>query len=95
MADLVYKYTKVDNFDDAYANVEKYITPQNIQKFKVNAEIDYDKAGKKMVASGKGFTLNVNFFDDRVELHLKLSLILRPLRKTILGTMDREFSRLV
>ena len=48
MADLSFNYKKAENFDQAFANVKSYITPENIKKFKVRAEIDYDKANKKM-----------------------------------------------
>lgn len=95
MADLTFDYKKSKDFEEAYANVKNYITPENIQKFKVKAQIDYDKKNKKMVATGKGFTLTVLFDDSKVDLELKLSFILKPIRKTVLRQMDKEFSRLV
>lgn len=95
MADLTFDYKKSEDFEQAYANVKNYITPENIKKFKVKAEINYDKKNKKMIATGKGFTLTVLFDDSKVDLNLKLSFILKPIRKTVLNQMEKEFSKLV
>ncbi len=95
MADLVFNYKQVSDIEEAFSRVQEYVTPENMQKFKVNAQIEYDRDQHLMVASGKGFTLNVVFFSDRIELSLDTSFFLKPLRKTILKTLEDEFTKLV
>lgn len=91
--DIKVNYNGVTNKDDAFQVVEDYITPDNLKKFQVDAEFDYDKAGDKIVASGKGFTLTINFFEDRVEAKLDLAFILKPLRKKIVSVIEREMQK--
>ena len=95
MSDLSFDYNKVTNIDEAFESIKSFVTPENIARFKVKAEINYDQAGNKMIAQGKGFTMTVTFTDSRVDVDLKLSLVLRPLRKKILATIEKEFAKLV
>ena len=95
MADLSFEYKKSENLEEAFKNVKCYVTPENIKKFKVNADISYELDNKKMVATGRGFTLNLHFDDSKVDLELKLSFLLKPLRKTILKQMQKEIAGLV
>ena len=95
MADLSFPYNKVSTFEEAFENVKTYVTPENIAKFKVKAKISYMPENKAMQAKGTGFTLDVKFDDEKVDLFLKLSFILKPIRKKTLSIMEKEFRNLV
>jgi hypothetical protein len=95
MSDLSFDYQKVSSIDEAFESIKSFVTPENIAKFKVKAEIEYDRPGKKMVATGTGFSLTVTFTDSKVDVDLKLSFILRPLRSKVLSTIEEEFLQLV
>ena len=46
-----------------------------------------------MKATGKGFTLDLQFEDNRCDVSLKLSLVLRPLKKKILATIEKKLEK--
>lgn len=87
--DINVNYNNVMTKDNAYKVVENYITPENLKKFQVDAEFDYSPTDK-IIASGTGFTLTINFFEDRVEGKLDLAFILKPLRKKIVSVIEKE-----
>jgi hypothetical protein len=91
----VVSYKKVTSADEAFEVVSKKITPDKIEQFKVKAELDYDKEGKKITASGKGFDLYINFSETELTLDLKLSLVLRPLKGKVLATISKQLANVI
>jgi hypothetical protein len=91
--DKAIAYKKSKNAAEAYANVKGAVTKEYIDKFKVSAKIKYDEKKKLIVAEGTGFTLEIGFSDKEVELNLKLSLILRPIKGKVLETLEREIKK--
>jgi hypothetical protein len=91
--DLSVSYNVATNQDEAFTIAKAQITPEYVDKFNVKAEINYDESAGKMEATGKGFTLTLNFDDSKCEVKLKLSILLKPLRKKILGTIERKLQK--
>lgn len=88
-------YKKASSKEEAYETVKSAITPETIEKFKVNANLDYRDAEKKISAKGKGFDLDIDFLDDGVELELSLSFMLKPFKTKILEGLEKQLVRLV
>ena len=93
--DFSVDYNQAANKEDAFDRVQEKITPDYIAKFKVTADVNYKKADSHIVAEGKGFTLTMDFSEKSVAVALKLSLVLRPFKKTILGTIEEKLKRAV
>ena len=54
---------------------------------------NYDDAGKKIIASGKGFTLTLNFADTACEVSLELGFLYKPLKGKILETIENKVKK--
>lgn len=93
--DLTIPYQKASSKQEAYAKVKEAVTPEAIEKFKVNADLEYKDTTHQIVAHGTGFELNIDFLDDKAEIKLTLSFVLRPLKKKILGSIEKQVTRLV
>ncbi len=91
--DLEVGFNKTNNKEEAYEAVKNAITPELLEKFKVKADIAYNM--DNIQATGKGFTLDMNFMDEKVGLTVKLSLILKPLKGTILDSLEKQIKRVV
>lgn len=91
--DLSVNYNKATSKSEAYDLAKAQITPEYVDKFNVKADISYDESAHKMKATGKGFTLELHFEEDRCDVSIKLSLILKPLKKTILGKIESKLER--
>ena len=86
-------YKKAKTSSDAYSSIKAAITPAYIEKFKVAAKINYDEKKKTITAEGTGFTLEIFFTDIEVQLNLKLSLLLRPIKGKVIETLEREIKK--
>lgn len=91
--DLSVNYNKATSKGEAYELAKAQITPEYVEKFNVKADIAYDETSHSMKATGKGFTLDLQFEDDRCDVSLKLSLVLRPLKKKILATIEKKLEK--
>ena len=86
-------YMKMASKAEAYDAVKGAITPELIAKFKVTAELFYEE--DKIWAKGKGFKLEMDFFDDYCEVGVDLSFILKPLKKKILSGVEAQLKRVI
>lgn len=93
--DLTIPYNNASSKEEAYSAVKKAVTKEAIEKFKVKADLDYRDAKHQIVAKGSGFELNIDFLDDKAQIKLTLSLVLRPLKKKILGSIEKQVTRIV
>ena len=93
--DLSIAYNKTQTREEAYEAVKAAITPETIEKFKVKADIIYKDDAHQILATGKGFDLKIDFLDDKASVLLKLSLILRPLKNTVLAGIEKQITRIV
>ncbi len=91
--DLSVNYNKATSKQEAYDLAKAQITPDYVDKFNVKADISYDESGHSMKATGKGFTLELQFKEDKCDVSIKLSLILKPLKKKILGKIESKLER--
>jgi hypothetical protein len=91
--DLTVPYQKVTTADEAYKTAVELITPEYIAKWKIKADISYNEGAKCLKATGKGFTLELNFTDSEAQVKCDLSLMLRPFKKTVLEKMEEKLKR--
>ena len=91
--DLSIAYNKATSMTEAFDLAKEQITPEYVAKFKVKSEISYERDNGKMIATGKGFTLTLNFSESECEVSLKLSLLLKPLRGKILEAVERKLQK--
>lgn len=91
--DLKVNYKNVANKDEAYEEALQQITPEYIAKWKIKADISYDKPKGEIKAKGKGFTLCLNFHDDHCEVNLDLSFLLKPVRGTVLEAVENKLEK--
>lgn len=92
--DLAVKYQKATGPADAYQRVKEAITPETIAKFKVKADLSY-KENEQIAASGKGFDLFFDFTGDEVQVTLKLGLLFKAFKGTILEGVEKQLGRVV
>lgn len=88
-------YKQAKDSDDAFKRVEKAITPEEIAKFKVQATVNADAKNQQIIAQGKGFTLEFRFSETELEIDLKLSLLLKAFKGTILETLEKKVKKVV
>mgnify|MGYP005645454031 CR=1 FL=1 len=88
-------YIKAESKDHAYELATAQITDEYIAKFKVKAEVNYNKDAGKIEAKGKGFTLTLSFDDSAVTVELKLSFLLKPLKGKVMGTIEKKIKKTV
>lgn len=91
--DLKVNYKNVANKDEAYEEALKQITPEYIAKWKIKAEVSYDKDRKEIKAVGKGFTLCLGFNEDHCQVDLDLSFLLKPVRGTVLEAVENKLEK--
>lgn len=91
--ELTVDYNNTNNKEEAYNVAKEVITPEYIAKWNVKAEVNFDDAKKYIEANGKGFTLSLSFSEDSCGVDCKLSLLLKPLKKTILDTVQRKLEK--
>jgi hypothetical protein len=87
-------YQKAKTKQEAYDLVKARITPEYIQKWKVTAELVYE-APNKIIAKGKGFTLNMSFSDSACTLDVELGLLLKPLKGMISDEIKKQIEKTV
>lgn len=93
--DLSIPYKKCKDPKEAYTLVKSSVTDEYVSQFKVKANIHYLDGKNLIEATGKGFNLRISFKDSFCEIQLKLSLILRPLGKTVLNSIEKELKNLL
>lgn len=87
------EYQKAANGEEAYNTAKEQITPEYVQKFGVKADVDFDDSGKKISATGKGFTLNLVFYDNHCKVDLDLSFMLKPFKGKVLEGIESKLKR--
>lgn len=95
MADLSIPYNNVTNADEAFALAKEVITPEYVAKYNVKADVSFDEPSKTITATGKGFDLSLYFADGQAEVNIKLSLLLRPVKKTVLDAVGRKLEKTI
>jgi hypothetical protein len=86
-------YKKTKSQDEAFQKVKALITPDYLSKFHVKVDLTFDEIKRYAVATGQGFKLTMKFFDAHCEVDLDLSLLLRPLKTTILGKIEHQIEK--
>lgn len=95
MADLTVPYNNVSNADEAFNLAKEVVTPEYVAKYNVKADVSFDEGSKTIAAKGKGFDLSIFFADSQAEVNIKLSLILRPVKKTVLDAVGRKLEKTI
>ena len=90
-----FSYKNVKSSKEAYKKVKAHINPELMKKFKVRAEMEYNDDDLIITANGKGFTLVVTFLDTEAEVDLNLSLMLKPLKGMVMGTLSKEIEAVI
>jgi hypothetical protein len=93
--DFTVEYKNATNPQEAFEIVKNYITPENIAKYQVKAEFEYDPDNGVITASGKGFKLNMEFADSHVDVGLDLLFLLKALKGKLLGSIRKEVARYI
>lgn len=91
--DLSVTYQNATNQAEAFEIAKQEITAEYIAKYKVNPVIEYKTDEAIIEAIGKGFTLTLVFTQERCEVSIKLSLLLRALKGKILDGVQRKLER--
>lgn len=86
-------YTKCKNAQEAYTEVQKNLTSDFLQKFNVNAQMQFDDQKKVITAKGSGFELNGHCQEDGVDLKLDLSLLLKPFKNKVLSYIEHQLKK--
>tara|TARA_R110000868_G_scaffold75979_1_gene218889 strand:- start:2598 stop:2882 length:285 start_codon:yes stop_codon:yes gene_type:complete len=91
--DVKVPYTNATNADEAFAIAKNQITGDYVDKFKVKTELSYDESAKKIIATGKGFTLTLAFGPSDCEVSLDLGFLYKPLKGKILETVQHKIKK--
>ena len=87
-------YGKVTNKTEAYQAVRGVITPELMEKFKVNPEFSYTE-NESIAAKGKGFSFELKFLETEVEVHLELSGLLKAFKKQVLTGIEKQVNKVI
>jgi len=93
MMDVKVNYQKAKDAAEAFSLAREQITGDYVDKFKVKTELNYDEAGKKIIATGKGFTLTLAFGPSACEVTLELGFLYKPLKGKILETIEHKVKK--
>lgn len=85
---LKISYQNATTKEEAFNSVKNSINAETLEKFKVSADVDADDISKTIRAKGTGFKLDMVFYDDAVEIDLDLSMMLKPFKGKVLGTIE-------
>lgn len=90
---LKVNYDQLATKEEAYEAVKGAVTPEMLSKFQVKADLDYQT--DKIIASGKGFSLEMSFEETFCEVNIKLSLLLKPLKGKVLEGVEKQLKRII
>ncbi len=88
-------YKKVKSAEDAYKKASKKINDKYLAGFGISAETKFDEKKFKISAKGSGFSLALNFKDDKTSVELDLSFLLKALKGKITTTLTKELESLL
>lgn len=91
--DLKLNYINVKSANEAYEKIKPLLTSDYLSKLKVKANLVHDDQARTIKAEGKGFSLLAIFGDEKLELKLDLSLMLKALKGVILSKLENELKR--
>ena len=66
-----------------------------MSKYKVKADFVYYDESNTIIARGKGFDINMNFYDDHAAIDLDLSFLLKAFKSKILDTLERQIGKVI
>ncbi len=92
--DRVVNYSVATSASEAYSLSKEQITPDYVAKFNIPCEINYID-DRQIEASGKGFTLTINFTESAAEVELKLSFMYKPFKNKVLEKIESKLKRTV
>lgn len=93
--DLTVAYKKTKSKDEAYKKVKSNIGPKLLDRFNIEADINYNDKTKEMEAEGTGFTMKFVFKKEEVQVFLKLSFLLRAIKGKVLSIVEKELKVVV
>ena len=93
--DLKKAYKQVADKDEAFEKIKQVITPAYLAQFKVQTDIQYDKKSYCMTGKGKGFTLNLSFQDDHLDVDLELAFLLKAFKPKILASIEEQVDKVI
>lgn len=90
---LSVSYNVATSAKEAYDLAKAQITPDYVAKFNVPCDIDYSPEKNEISAKGKGFTLILKFEENKCNVELDLSFLLKPLKGKVLDTIENKLKR--
>lgn len=94
-ADLFVPYTRVQGREEAFRAVEQAPLKELMAGYKIAADIHYDKSSWRISVDDDKFSLELTMEEDGARGELRLSLLLRPLRKTVLKILREELEKVL
>ncbi len=88
------EYNLNNTSEEAYISVLDVLTPEYISKYNIKSTMEYDN-NSRIAATGKGFTLEILFLNNSIEVHLNLSFIFMPLKRRILTEVKSELEKVI
>lgn len=93
--DVRVSYKKTKNADEAYRKAKQKFDQRYFEQFSVKGSIQTDDHLKKFSASGSGFTFSLCFTEKEAQGTLELSLLLRPMKSSIIGMIEKNLKELL
>lgn len=94
MSDSV-SYKKFSDKASAFAHVKENFNKQSLAKYKVQPDLSFNESDYQVLAEGKGYTITLDFTDSQVEIGMKLSLLVRPMKGKILDLLQKELGTIL
>lgn len=91
--DLRIPYSNLSSDQEAYELAAKIITPEYISKWKVKAKVDMNDQKKCITATGKGFTLTLEFKENAAVVNCDLSFMLKAFKGSILDAISTKLKK--
>ena len=86
-------YTTAKSGSEAFLKTKAFMTPEYLEKLQLQVDLSFDESKKIGVATGKGFTLTMKFFDTYCDVDLDLSFLLKPLRSKIMSKIEHQIAK--
>ncbi len=87
-------YYNASSASEAYNLAKEQITPDYVAKFNIPCDINYTP-GSRIEATGKGFTLTINFTESAAEVDLELSFMYKPFKNKVLEKIESKLKKTV
>ena len=93
MSALSVPYQRAQNGEEAFKLAKAQLSAEYIEGLNIHVEVRHHPEENLIRASGKGFDLDLQFCENETRMTLKLGLLLKPFRQTVLQAIEKKLKQ--